>query len=300
MRAIHSSLAGLVVVLAVASGCRGWTTTEPPVHLNWNMDTQEKGKAYRKSEFFADGRSMRTPPAGTVARGYLREDDHFSDGTEGGEPATGFPASYAGNASDIAHGKERYGIYCAPCHGGAGDGKGPVASKLTVAPPSLHDGRLKEMPVGKIYQAIKYGVNNGNMGSYAAQLQEKERWDVILYVRALQKAKDPSVTLGGTAAPKVDTAAPVEEQGAALYKSKGCNACHSLDGTKVVGPSFKGVYGSKHNTDKGEVTVDDAYLRESMLEPNAKIVEGYPPAMPPLPLTDDEVNALIAFIKAQQ
>jgi outer membrane protein OmpA-like peptidoglycan-associated protein len=187
--AVAAALAGC------EGGCRGWKTEKPPIHLNPNMDTQEKGKPYRKSEFFADGRWMRTPVEGTVPRGFLNDDAHWSEGLVSGEPAGTFPAKFEGTAADMARGKERYGIYCAPCHGNSGYGNGPVASKLKVAPPAFHDARLKEMSVGKIYQAIHQGVNNGNMPSYAVQLSEQDRWNVIYYVRALQRSVDPNVQL---------------------------------------------------------------------------------------------------------
>ena len=294
-----SLIATLATAALAVSGCRGWQSSEPPVHLNWNMDTQEKGKAYRSSDFFADGRYMRTPPAGTVARGYLHEDDLRHLGLVDGEPATRFPDGMGDPEVAVRRGQERFNIYCAPCHGGAGDGQGLVNSRLTVKAPSFHDQRLKDMPVGKIYQAILNGVNAGNMGSYAAQIPEDDRWDVVLYVRALQKSRDPSVTLGGAAAAKAADDAPPEEKGAALYAAKGCNACHSIDGVKGVGPSWKGSFGSTHGIEGGgEVTVDEAYLSESILQPMVKITAGYPPVMPPMPLTDDEVQSLIAYIKS--
>ncbi len=307
MKTFNSLFAVAVAVVSVGSqtGCRGWQSEDPPVHLNWNMDTQEKGKAYRREDFFADGRAMRTPPAGTIAQGYLREDDHLSagvvsnaDGTMG--PATSFPPSFEGGEAAVRRGQERYNIYCTPCHGMAGDGGGVVASRMLVQPPSFHDPRLKAMPVGQIFAAITHGVNNGNMGPYNAQIEERDRWNVILYVRALQKSKDPSVTLGGQAVASAAVTDPPEKKGQALYQQKGCNACHTLDGTRTVGPSWKGIYGKSEKTDKGEVVVDDAYLTESMLQPMAKITEGYPGIMPLLPLTDDDVANLIAFIKTVQ
>jgi len=88
------------------------------------------------------------------------------------------------------------------------------------------------------------------------------------------------------------------EAGAKIYKTKGCIACHTLDGNKGVGPSWKGVFGTTEQTDKGPVAVDDAYIRESILEPNARIVEGYPPVMPPMPLTDEEFSFITEFIKS--
>jgi mono/diheme cytochrome c family protein len=295
----------LAVVVAAASigvagaGCRGWESESPPVHLNWNMDTQEKGKAFRHSDFFADGRYMRTPPTGTVARGFLREDEGRSFGRVDGDPTTTFPV-LADAELAVQRGQQKYGIYCAPCHGLAGDGDGVVNTHLTVKAPSFHDTRLKEMPVGKMYEAILLGVNGGNMGSYAAQIQEDDRWNTLAYVRAMQKNKDPSVTLGGKPEVKVSDDATPEQKGQALYASKGCNACHSLDGAAGVGPTWAGLYGKKRPYTGGETTADDAYLVESIRLPQAKIVTGYGPVMPAYGdalLTDDEVQHLIAFIK---
>jgi cytochrome c oxidase subunit 2 len=89
------------------------------------------------------------------------------------------------------------------------------------------------------------------------------------------------------------------EAGQKLYQSKGCNACHTVDGSKLVGPSFKGLYGKSETTDHGNVTIDDAYITESILTPNANIVSGFTPAMPPYQgqLKQDQINALIAYIK---
>ncbi len=94
-----------------------------------------------------------------------------------------------------------------------------------------------------------------------------------------------------------------EDLGRKLYTAKGCNACHSLDGTKVLGPSFKGVYGKEEMCEGGiKVTVDDNYIRESVLHPQKLIVQGYQPVMPPFEgqLKEEEIQALIAFIKAQK
>ena len=74
--ALRAVTSGLLVAAFAVTGCRGWETDKPPVHLNWNMDTQEKGKAFRKSDFFADGRYMRTPPKGTVAA-YMKNENRF-------------------------------------------------------------------------------------------------------------------------------------------------------------------------------------------------------------------------------
>lgn len=299
MTRLHTPLLA-TLVLASTFGCRGWNSEQPPVHLNWNMDTQEKGKAYRASkdtDIFADGRMMRQPVEGTVPRGFLREDDHLVLGLVDGEPAVKFPASLAPTDLTRARGKNRFAIYCAPCHGKDGDGKGQVsqAKGLLVPPPSFFDARLKEMPNGKIYQAIAHGVNNGNMPAYNVQIAVEDRWATISFIRELQRTQDPGVA--DEPAPGVVVATVGAERGAGLYKSKGCNACHSLDGTKVVGPSFKGLWGKTENTDKGDVVVDDAYVRESIANPTAKITTGFPPAMPPQTLDENDLQSIILFLQ---
>lgn len=90
------------------------------------------------------------------------------------------------------------------------------------------------------------------------------------------------------------------DQGRALFGSKACVGCHSVDGTRLVGPSFKGLFGRTESTDKGETKADENYIRESILNPSAKVANGYPAGvMPPYAgqLSDDEVNAIIEFIK---
>jgi cytochrome c oxidase subunit 2 len=96
---------------------------------------------------------------------------------------------------------------------------------------------------------------------------------------------------------------PLPELGKRLYSTQQCKNCHSLDGSRVVGPSFKGLYGMKNHkmSDGSTVTVDENYLRQSILNPNAKVVKGYPAAMPPnySNLSERKLSALIAFMKEQ-
>jgi cytochrome c oxidase subunit 2 len=96
---------------------------------------------------------------------------------------------------------------------------------------------------------------------------------------------------------------PLEELGALLYQSRGCNVCHSIDGTRRDGPTFQGVFGETQTmTDGSVVTVDENYLRESILDPQAKVLSGYQAIMPTFQglLREREIQALIAFIKAQE
>lgn len=306
------TLVGLLA-LSAAVGCRGYESEEPPIHLVRNMDTQEKGKAYRQDTtgLFADGRMMRPPVPGTVAQGQLGDDLLLEDGVdEAGNPSLKFPDAVKEGGripeSLTARGQARYDIYCTPCHGVGLDGQGPLAKvgfdsnpRLKIPPPSFHDDRLKKMPAGQIYAAIKNGVNQGNMGSYAAQIPVRDRWAIVAYVRAQQKLKDPSVEPEGGVVLVVaaaDTASA--EHGSQLYAAKGCNACHSLDGTRLVGPSFKGAWGTSRATSGGEVVADLAYVTESIKQPNAKVVDGYPPVMPAIALTDLEVESLALYIES--
>lgn len=93
---------------------------------------------------------------------------------------------------------------------------------------------------------------------------------------------------------------PMQEFGRRIYQRRGCNACHSLDGSPKVGPSWKGVWGKQETTDKGSVAVDDNYIRESVLEPNAQIVSGFEGVKMPSykgQLDDKQIAALIEFMK---
>lgn len=94
---------------------------------------------------------------------------------------------------------------------------------------------------------------------------------------------------------------PLAKLGELLYQQRGCVACHSIDGSRLVGPTFKGSYGKEHEfADGSKAVVDDNYLRESILNPGAKIVAGYPPVMPSFQgqLNDKQIDALIEYIKS--
>lgn len=89
------------------------------------------------------------------------------------------------------------------------------------------------------------------------------------------------------------------EYGKQLYETKGCKSCHSIDGSKVVGPTFKGSWGSKRKLANGEVvTVDENYITTSILEPSKQIAEGYPNVMPPQDLNEEQIQSIIEFIKS--
>ncbi len=135
------------------------------------------------------------------------------------------------------------------------------------------------------------------MPSFAGQLAENELPALIAFIKSVTEVKS-------TAAPKVAEVSAANlspaERGKKIYETKLCMTCHSLDGSKLVGPSFKGIYGRVEKLTGGEsVTVDDAYLSESILNPAAKVVEGYPPAMPPYQgqLDENQIKDVIEFFK---
>ena len=161
MRSIQVSLLALCGGLSLGA-CRGGDSEQPPVHIIHNMDTQEKGKAYRRdtSGLFADGRVMRAPVEGTVAQGELDDDDVLYEGVnEKKEPTKAFPDAVKtdGKIPDSLadRGHLRYNIYCTPCHGAEGDGHGAVAGlaldggpRLLVPPPAFTSERLMGMVAG--------------------------------------------------------------------------------------------------------------------------------------------------------
>ncbi len=183
-----------VCVLAVSIlGFRGAKFTSPPLDIfpEWafpSMEHQPKHRPQSASKFFADGRSDRLPVARTVARGMLREDEHLYLGkTTTGAFAPGLPAKVAVDQKFIERGQDRYQIYCLPCHGASGDGNGMTKRYGMGATPTYHDPRLRTMPDGEIFNTI--GVGKNTMLGYADKLTPEDRWAVVVYVRALQRAQ---------------------------------------------------------------------------------------------------------------
>lgn len=163
--------ATLVLAPALAtSGCRQ------------DMQDQPRYQPFERSAFFADGRAARPLPAGTVARGQLRADDHLHRGLVEGAPAATFPMEIT--AEIMARGRERYDIYCSPCHDRSGSGQGMIVQRGYPAPTSFHDERLRRAPPGYFFSAVTNGF--GVMPSYAVQIPVADRWAIIAYVRALQ------------------------------------------------------------------------------------------------------------------
>ena len=114
---------------------------------------------------------------------------------------------------------------------------------------------------------------------------------------AIAAAKAKLAEWAASPLPPFEADAALVAQGQALFTAKTCSACHKTTADKLVGPGLAGYYGSGRLTTKGEaVRGDKAYFAESVKSPNAKVVEGFPPAMPPMPLTDEEVEALFHYV----
>jgi len=146
------------------------------------MHDQPKYIPLRESTFFSDERSARPIVPGTVARGQLHEDSLLYTGKMDGKDADVFP--FAVDDRVMARGHERFDIYCSPCHGRTGQGDGMVVRRGYRRPPTFHQDRLRDAPVGHFFDVISNGF--GAMPDYAAQIRTEDRWAIIAYVRALQ------------------------------------------------------------------------------------------------------------------
>jgi mono/diheme cytochrome c family protein len=178
--AVGPWLRGVVLVMTIASaGCRQ------------DMHDQPKYIPLRESSFFSDARSARPFVAGTVARGQLNDDVLLYTGKDdAGADATMFPMTI--DAKVLERGQERFNIYCSPCHGRTGFGDGMVARRGYRAPPSYHQDRLRQAPVGHFFDVITNGF--GAMPDYAAQVRPEDRWAIIAYIRALQLSENATIS----------------------------------------------------------------------------------------------------------
>lgn len=180
--------AACLIALLVLAGCRGMQSDDPPIHPNLNMDFQERFDPQEANPFFEDNMAMRPPVPGTVARGLLLEDTEFYLGRTGtGEFVEEMPVPVTREM--LLRGRERYDIFCAVCHGKAGDGQGIIMTGNYGYTPATnyHDERLREAPAGYLYDVITNGVRN--MPSYAQQVPVADRWAIVTYIRALQRSQ---------------------------------------------------------------------------------------------------------------
>ena len=173
------SVAGTAVLsFFVLAGCRQ------------DMHDQPKYIPLRPSSFFADGRSARPLPEGTVARGHLDDNVAFFTGKgPDGKPISDCPVPVTKDL--ILRGQQRFNVYCTPCHSRLGDGNGMVVQRGYRRPPSFHTDRLRQMPNGYFFDVITEGF--GAMPDYKQQVQPADRWAIVSYIRALQFSQQASI-----------------------------------------------------------------------------------------------------------
>lgn len=169
-------LAALVATMGVA-GCRQ------------DMHDAPRYEVFESSAFFPDGRASRSLPVGTIPRGWLREDEATYTGRMNGEFIDAFP--FAISHSDLQRGRERFNVYCTPCHGRLGDGNGMVVQRGLRQAASYHQDRLRQERVGYFFDVITNGF--GAMQGYAEQVPVRDRWLIVAYIRALQLSQNASV-----------------------------------------------------------------------------------------------------------
>lgn len=207
----------------------------------------------------------------------------------------------ASGGPTVARGEGTYNKVCIACHSLDGSRKvGPSFQGLWGRASQMESGATIIVDEAYIRRSLlqpNADVVKGYVPAMPPQaLPEADLQSLILFIQSI-KAGDGSAA---AAAPKEDptaTAEPSAENGETIYKSV-CIACHSLDGSKVVGPSFKGLWGRNSALESGaSVVVDEAYFRTSISDPTKDVVKGFPPAMPPQQFNDNQIKSLVMFVK---
>jgi len=172
------SYASLLALLTLLSACR------------IDMHVQPRVNPLARSDFFPDQRGARPLVEGTVARGQLREDTYFYTGKNGNNPGDYMP--FPVTKEVLERGRERYNIFCAPCHSRIGDGNGFIPSRgFALKPPTFHKPRWQKAPLGEFYDVITHG--SGIMPDYASQIPPQDRWNIVAYIRALQLSQNATM-----------------------------------------------------------------------------------------------------------
>jgi mono/diheme cytochrome c family protein len=201
-RLLSSAL--LLFTFALLTGCG----------VRFDMQDQPRYKAYKQNDFFKDGRASRDLPEGTVARGLLKENKAFYTGkidnpnpnvqvatttdASGNTLVSSFPNDIDEFPIPVTkelvdRGQERFNIYCIVCHGPVGAGDGMIVRRGFSKPPTYHDDRLRNAPVGHFFDVMSNGW--GKMNGYAAQIPAADRWAIVAYIRALQVSQNPAETM---------------------------------------------------------------------------------------------------------
>ncbi|HBY63813.1 MAG TPA: quinol:cytochrome C oxidoreductase [Solibacterales bacterium] len=189
-----TSFALVLFGAAMLTGCSDITSRQPPVRVFPDMKDQQKFKAQSETSFFSDGRSNRRPPLGTVAYGTLKEDEAYATGIANGMYIGKNPEAI--DRALLDRGRVKYETYCAPCHSRTGSENGLVPRRTILAgtpwlPTMLQDPRVKGMTDGEIYHVATNGRRS--MHGYKYQTSDRDRWAIVAYVRALQRATSGSI-----------------------------------------------------------------------------------------------------------
>ncbi len=176
-----------ILLALLGAGC-GSTSNRPPVEVFNDMKHQPKYLPQEASPLFSDGRASRPPAPGTVARGQLKADPVFYTGIEGGNYVVN-PLPL--DMDVLKRGQDRFNVFCAPCHDRTGAGKGIVAQRSSWLAVNLYEPRIREMADGQLFDTITHGKRT--MPGYRFQITERDRWAIVAYVRALQRATGGTV-----------------------------------------------------------------------------------------------------------
>ncbi len=200
---VVASTAFALIPFAIAAKARTSHSSEPHIHIFSDMDFQPKYKSDQAMDLFADGRENRGELSGTIARGSLNADDLFYRGLEhsdaGDQWTTGFPKQLPISEQLMKRGKNRFEIYCTPCHGYDARGQGAIPQRVAATGGAWQARNLVDAsnpvainkPNGQLFNTISNGYNT--MMGYAAQIPHADRWAIVLYVRALQRSQNASL-----------------------------------------------------------------------------------------------------------
>jgi hypothetical protein len=196
-------------VSAIVAACVALAACRQDMHDAPRYDPLEQ------SAFFANGSAARPLVANTVARGHLREDELLYTGKINGQASTEFPMPVTKAVLD--RGQERFNVYCAPCHGRTGEGNGMIVQRGFRQPPSYHDERLRNAPVGYFFDVMTNGF--GAMQDYSSQVTVPDRWAITAYIRVLQLSRSATVN-DVPADRRGDLDRPVEPQAAPAQENR--------------------------------------------------------------------------------
>jgi mono/diheme cytochrome c family protein len=183
----------LIILLLVAAGVvsiagfRGSISRKPPLEVFPDMKRQPRLGPQKPFAFLPDGRSSLLPVPGTISRQAPFEDLPVNTGTLPGTTNWVETNPLPLTAELLARGRERFTVFCSPCHSAVGDGNGIATKYGMLKAGNFHEPRLVQMTDGELFQTVTKGKNQ--MPSYASQVPGPDRWAIIAYVRALQRAR---------------------------------------------------------------------------------------------------------------